>query len=236
MFSNQSSLAAVRWLLVVETLRPKAVDLMGCIVTIDAAGCQKKIVRKIVDKHADYLISLKGNQSTMHDEIGELFETKFSDRDTRFKSYEATQKGHGRVTKRTCCQTDYIEWFADRSKWAGLRSVIMVDTECLKQKTGETTKDRRFFISSLPVDPKRALELAVSHWDIENPLHWTLDMVFDEDHSRARSGFAAENLAILRHLEFNLIRRDKVTEGGMSRKKKTMTWNEDKLLKALFAA
>ena len=70
----------------------------------------------------------------------------------------------------------------------------------------------------------------------ENPLHWTLDMVFDEDHSRARSGFAAENLAILRHLEFNLIRRDKVTEGGMSRKKKTMTWNEDKLLKALFAA
>ena len=71
---------------------------------------------------------------------------------------------------------------------------------------------------------------------VENPLHWTLDMVFDEDHSRASSGFAAENLAILRHLEFNLIRRDKVTEGGMSRKKKTMTWNEDKLLKALFAA
>ena len=66
----------------------------------------------------------------------------------------------------------------------------MIDTECLKQKTGETTKDRRFFISSLPVNPKRALELAVSHWDIENPLHWTLDMVFDEDHSRARSGFA----------------------------------------------
>ena len=69
-----------------------------------------------------------------------------------------------------------------------------------------------------------------------DPLHWTLDMVFDEDHSRASSGFSAENLAILRHLEFNLIRRDKVTEGGMSRKKKTMTWNEDKLLKALFAA
>ena len=209
---------------------------MGCIVTIDAAGCQRKTVRKIVDKHADYLISLKGNQSTMHDEISELFETKFSDRDTRFKTYEAMQKGHGRVTKRTCCQTDYLEWLADRGKWAGLASVVMIDTECLKQKTGETTKDRRFFISSLPVNPKRALELAVSHWDIENPLHWTLDMVFDEDHSRASSGFAAENLAILRHLEFNLIRRDKVTEGGMSRKKKMMTWNEDKLLKALFAA
>ena len=221
------------------TAIPNLIDtlyLMGCIVTIDAAGCQKKIVRKIVDRHADYLISLKGNQSTMHDEIRELFETKFSDRATRFKTYEATQKGHGRVTKRTCCQTDYLEWFADRGKWAGLASVVMIDTECLKQKTGETTKDRRFFISSLPVNPKRALELAVSHWDIENPLHWTLDMVFDEDHSRASSGFAAENLAILRHLEFNLIRRDKVTEGGMSRKKKTMTWNEDKLLKALFAA
>ena len=121
---------------------------MGCIVTIDAAGCQKKIVRKIVDKHADYLISLKGNQSTMHDEIGELFETKFSDRDTRFKTYEATQKGHGRVTKRTCCQTDYIEWFADRSKWAGLRSVIMVDTECLKQKTGRRASREVFQYSA----------------------------------------------------------------------------------------
>ena len=90
--------------------------------------------------------------------------------------------------------------------------------------------------SPLPVDPEKALHVAVQHWDVENPLHWTLDMVFDEDHSRARSEYAPENLAIVRHFAFNMIRRDKVTTGGMSRKKKSMTWNTEKLLQALRAA
>ena len=223
------------------TAIPKLIDtlyLMGCVVTIDAAGCQREVVRRIVAKFADYLISLKGNQETLHDEIRELFETHFTDRDTRFKTFEATDKGHGRVTRRTCCQTDYLEWLPekDRSKWAGLRSVCRIETETMEQKSGKVTKDCRYFISSLAVDPERALRMAVSHWDIENPLHWTLDMVFDEDHSRARSRYAAENLAVMRHIVFDMIRRDKVTSGGIKRKKKEMTWSEDKMLMVLLAA
>ncbi len=105
-----------------------------------------------------------------------------------------------------------------------------------RREATQASLERRFFISSLPVDPKKALKTAVQHWDVENPLHWTLDMVFDEDHSRARSEYAAENLAIMRHFAFNMIRMDEVTRGGIKRKKKTMTWNADKLLRALMAA
>ena len=210
--------------------------LIGAIVTIDAAGCQKKIVRKITDRHGDYLISPKGNQERMHDEIRELFEMSFRNGRSDFVSYTETTSGHGRVEKRTCWQTDYLDWFQDKPKWAGLNSVCMIESERTIRKTGNTTTERRFFISSLPVNPKKALHVAVQHWDVENPLHWTLDMVFDEDHSRARAGYAAENLAIMRHIVYDMIRMDKVTKGGMSRKKKALTWNAEKLLQALLAA
>ena len=133
-----------------ETLRPKAVDLMGCVVTIDAAGCQREVVRRIVAKFADYLISLKGNQETLHDEIRELFETHFTDRETRFKTFEAVDKGHGRVTRRTCCQTDYLEWIPekDRAKWAGLKSVCRIETETMEQKSGRRASREVFQYST----------------------------------------------------------------------------------------
>lgn len=211
--------------------------LSGAIVTIDAAGCQRNIVKTITEKNGDYLISLKGNQETMHDEIRELFEASFRNGVSDFRSFKAEPVlGHGRVEKRTCWQTDYLDWFKDRPKWAGLRSVCMIETERMVKKTGETSTERRFFISSLPVDPEKALRVAVRHWDVENPLHWTLDMVFDEDHSRARSEHAAENLAIMRHFAYDMIRCDKVTKGGMSRRKKSMTWSAEKLLLAIKAA
>ena len=214
----------------------KMLNLLGAIVTIDAAGCQKKIVRLLVGKGADYLISLKGNQSTMHDEIKELFATPFKDRETRFKEYEATEKGHGRVTTWKCTQTDYIEWFEDKDKWAGLKSVVMIETTTFRPKTQKTSNDVRYFISSLDVNPEQALRIARGHWDVENPLHWTLDMVFDEDHSRARGGFSPENLAIMRHAAFNMMRKTDYAQGGISRRKKSLAWNDEKLLKTISVA
>ena len=210
--------------------------LMGAIVTIDAAGCRRKVARAIVGRGGDYLIALKGNQTTMHEEIKELFATAFRNRDEVFKSAVATDKGHGRVTTWKCEQTAYIGWFADKDKWAGLRSVTRIETETFRQKTGTTTRDERYFISSLGVDPERALQAARSHWEVENPLHWVLDMVFDEDHSRARSGFSAENLAIMRQMAYNTMRKSAATKGGMKRRKKSLTWNPDKLLATLRAA
>ena len=210
--------------------------LMGAIVTIDAAGCQKKIVKKIVKKHGDYFISLKGNQETFHEEVKGLFDATFKNRNEYFKSYSQTEKGHGRIVTRKCTQTGYIDWFADKDKWSNLRSLCMIESETINIKDGTTAKDRRFFISSLKVDPKRALKIATEHWDIENPLHWTLDMVFDEDHSRIRTGYAVENLAIMRHFAFDVIRLASSASGGITNRKKTLTWNDEKLRKAIEAA
>jgi len=121
-------------------------------------------------------------------------------------------------------------------------SEIAATTVCSPMSGGTSYYDfaefgaERNFISSLDVDPERALQAARSHWDVENPLHWVPDMIFDEDHSRARSGFSAENLAMMRHMAYNATRKSEATKGGMKRRKKSLTWNPDKLLATLRAA
>ena len=218
------------------TAIPGLLDLLylkGAIVTIDAAGCQKKIVKKIVKRGAGYVISLKGNQSTMHDEIRAFMQDPAFRK--KFRKATTVDKGHGRVETRTCWQTDDIGWFEDRDKWAGLRSVCMVESVVYDMATKETTRETRFFISSLPVDPKRALEAIRAHWGVE-AMHWTLDMDFDEDRSRARTEDIAENLAMLRHVVINVLRLDKSLFGGISVKRKELTWDDDKLLKLMLAA
>ncbi len=218
------------------TAIPNLLDVLylkGAIVTIDAAGCQKKIVRKILKRGAGYVISLKGNQSTMHDEIRAFMQDPAFKK--KFKKATTVDKGHGRVETRTCWQTDDIEWFADRDKWAGLRSVCMAESEVYDMAKKKKTRETRFFISSLPVDPKRALEAIRAHWGVES-MHWTLDMDFDEDRSRARTEDIAENLAMLRHVVVNVLRLDKSLFGGISVKRKELTWDDDKLLKLMLAA
>ena len=218
------------------TAIPGLLDLLylkGAIVTIDAAGCQKKIVKKILKREAGYVISLKGNQSTMHDEIRAFMQDPAFRK--KFRKATTVDKGHGRVETRTCWQTDDIGWFEDRDKWAGLRSVCMVESRVYNAATDNTTAETRFFISSLPVDPKRALEAIRAHWGVE-AMHWTLDMDFDEDRSRARTEDIAENLAMLRHVVINVLRLDKSLFGGISVKRKELTWDDDKLLKLMLAA
>lgn len=218
------------------TAIPNLLDVLylkGAIVTIDAAGCQKKIVGKILKRGAGYIISLKGNQSTMHDEIRAFMQDPAFK--ARFKKAKTVDNGHGRVETRTCWQTDDIDWFEDKDKWAGLRSVCMVESVVYDKSTGKTTSETRFFISSLPVDPKRALEAIRAHWGVE-AMHWILDMDFDEDRSRARREGLAENLAMLRHVVINVLRLDRSVFGGISVKRKELTWDDEKLLKLMQAA
>ena len=218
------------------TAIPALLDLLylkGAIVTIDAAGCQKKIVRKILKRGAGYVISLKGNQSAMHDEIRAFMQDPAFRK--KFKKAKTVDNGHGRVETRTCWQTDEIDWFEDKDKWAGPRSVCMVESVVYDKSTGKTTSETRFFISSLPVDPKRALEAIRAHWGVE-AMHWILDMDFDEDRSRARREDLAENLAMLRHVVLNVLRLDKSVFGGISVKRKELTWDDDKLLSLMLAA
>lgn len=198
------------------TAMPKLLELLdleGCIVTIDAMGCQKKIVRKVfAERKAHYVVALKDNQKTFHDEMLLLFEKELETGRGLFRRSETVvEKHHGRIEKRTCYQTDYIGWFQDRDEWVGLRSVIMIVSErtALNKDTGEmeTTTEKRLYISSLPVDPELALKAVRAHWGIENRLHWTLDVTFGEDYCTARTLHAAENRATVTRIAVNLLNR-----------------------------
>ena len=187
----------------------RLLGLEGCIVTIDAAGCQKNIMRQVVrDCRADAVLALKDNQKTFHEEMLLLFEKELVASPHLFAKYEApAEKNSGRIEKRTCWQTDYIGWFEDIDEWHGLRSVIMVEAErrARNAQTGEweTSKERRLYASSLKVDAKLAYEVTRKHWGVES-MHWTLDVTYGEDYCRARTRHAAANRASVRRMALSL--------------------------------
>lgn len=194
------------------TAIPKLLDLLsieGAVISIDAMGTQKKIAKKIRDKKADYVLSLKGNQSTLHDNINlylsaEIEKARSGKKNKIVGSYVDNDKGHGRIEQRTCYVTDKIEWLDQKSDWCDLKTVAMVESVV---KTGDkTTKEQRFFISSLSPDAKEIAAAIRSHWAIENSLHWVLDVTMGEDNSRIRKDNAPENMAMVRHIVLNLLR------------------------------
>lgn len=225
------------------TAIPKLLEQLhvaGCIVTTDAMGCQKKIAEKIRDKEADYVLQLRGNHPTMHAEVVELFEGKLAEQlaaanpvpdETKLWTMEHVDGGHGRVETRRYWLTTDIEWFEDRADWADLRAFGMV--EATREFTdGKVTRDRRYFITSLTNIDTFARSVR-SHWGVENSLHWVLDMAFDEDHSRVRMEYAAENAAILRQVALNLLKQEKMAKVGIKTKRKMCGWDHDYLLAIL---
>jgi predicted transposase YbfD/YdcC len=219
------------------TAIPKLLDgleLSGCIVTIDAMGCQKKIAKKIVDKDCDYLFGLKGNQGALNDDVREFF--RYAEEE-QFEGiphdYVETVDGeHGRIeTRRIWCTSD-TDWFEEKHLWKGLSSFGMVESERLVGD--KTSVERRYFISSLAGDDAEQFGRAVrQHWQIENKLHWTLDISFREDDCRVRSGHAAENIAVLRHIALNLLKKEKSTKLGVQNKRLKAGWDDDFRLKVL---
>jgi len=213
----------------------RMLDLSGCIVTIDAMGCQKSIAREVIESDADYLLALKGNQAVAEEEIGAFFnELVISGQpsaSTQFDYYETVDADHGRIETRRYWITDQIDWFADKMKWEGLCSFAMV--ESIREIGEERSCERRLFLSSIGPDAQRFARACRSHWGVENSLHWTMDVTFREDESRARSGNAAENLAALRRLALNLLKTEKTQSISLRRKRLMAGWNRDYLLKVL---
>lgn len=194
------------------TAIPKLLDLLaieGAIVSIDAMGTQKKIAKKIREKKADYVLALKGNHSTLHDDICLFLSTEIEKlhRDKAHKivdRYESHDKGHGRIEHRICYITDQLNWLEQRMDWCDLKTIAMVES---RVTTGDkTTTEQRYFISSLPANAKDLAEAIRSHWVIENSLHWVLDVTMGEDLSRVRKDHAPENMAMVRHIVLNLLR------------------------------
>jgi len=212
-------------------------DIRGAVVSIDAMGCQREIARKIVENGGDYLFSLKGNQSTMHDEVAWWLDHAIAGqiREASLDHHEQTTKGHGRLETRRVWCTEQVDWFADRDQWAGLSSLIAVDGQ-RQWADGRIEKERRYFISSLRgVDAKTFGRLIRTHWQVENSLHWSLDVSFNEDASRIRNGYAAENFSRLRRIALNLLKREITEKVGIKVKRLRAGWDEDYLLEVLSA-
>ena len=197
------------------TAIPELLDLMdlkGIIVTIDAMGCQKDICKKIIEKESDYLISLKGNQSTFRDNVECLFakaeDVAFQKKYKIEKTAEKLEKDHGRIEIRQCFLCTELSWLEQKEQWAGLKGVgMLISRRIIGEKESE---ERRYFITSLE-DVEKANHSMRAHWGIENNLHWTLDLVFNEDKVRNRSGHSAQNLNMLRKLSLNALKTAPLT-------------------------
>lgn len=214
-----------------ELVRTLAIE--GCIVTIDAMGCQKEIVREIRDAKADYVVSLKGNQGTLHTEVQALFDIAEADKfATMPHSFlETEEKNHGRREIRRYWISDDTKWLSKHSEWKDLHSVGMV--ESVRKVEGKITTERRYFICSIAADAKEFARAVRGHWSIENSLHWSLDVNFGEDQCRVREGHAAENFAILRHLAINILKADTTLKLGVKAKQKSAGWNHAYLFSLL---
>ena len=208
-------------------------ELSGALVTIDAMGTQKEIARLIIEDSGDYVLALKENQGQLYREVKELFEDEELVAEVG-GFHETVNKGHGRLEHRRCwsiADQECLSYLNSRGEWRGLRSVAKVTGE---RRIGEAVSiESRYFISSLPGDAKQLLWAVREHWGIENRVHWVLDIAFREDESRVRKGHGPENLATMRHMALNLIRRDTTSKGGVKARRLRAGWDEDYLLKVL---
>jgi predicted transposase YbfD/YdcC len=221
------------------TAIPKLLDVLvltGRIVTIDAMGCQTAIARAIHAKGGDYVLSLKGNQTRLHDDIRTFFldAEAHAFAGTPHTTAETVDGDHGRIEIRRAWATDDLAWLADRWRWPGLRSAVRVDSE--RTVGDRTTHETRFFISSLPPDATTLARVVRSHWAIENSLHWVLDVAMNQDKTRIRTGHAPENLAILHHIALNLLKQERTKKVGLKNKRLAAGWDHDYLLRVIMGA
>ena len=209
-------------------------ELSGCIVTIDAMGTQKEIAKTIISQDADYVLALKGNQGTLHQDISFYFDetTEEELKGPPFDYYKSVTRDHGRIEIREYWATGEIDWLSMKSEWVGLRSVCMVKNS--RTVNNETSSETMYYISSLPPDARKLGNTIRSHWGVENSLHWVLDMAFREDECRKRVDNSAENFAVLRHLTLNLLKQEKTCKRSIAGKRLKAGWDNSYLEKILF--
>ena len=216
---------------------PKLLDMLaidGAIVTIDAMGCQRAITRKIVDKKADYVLALKGNQGTLREDV-ELFaaEQKAKDfKDATVTRDKTVDGDHGRIETRAVTVIHDVAWLQKRHQWPGLKGVVMVDSR--RELGGKIEHETRFYITSLSVPASQMGPLVRDHWAVENSLHWVMDIVFRDDECRLRTNHAPANFATLKHIALNLIRRAK-SKDSIRLRRKVASW-DDHFLASLVTA
>jgi len=211
------------------TAIPKLLDSLlvkGCIVTIDAMGCQKDIAKKIVRKQADYILAVKGNQQELFEDIQDSFKVI-----TPADTCEDVDYGHGRIETRKCAVITDLGLVEGYHKWKNLASIIRIERERYFKATGESETETSYYISTLT--KATTINHGVrKHWGIENKVHWVLDVAFNEDHSRKRTGNAAQNFSTINRIALNLLKRDDA-KIGIKGKRKIIGWSNDYIFKVL---
>lgn len=209
------------------------------IVSIDAIGTQKKIVAQIIQQKGNYLLALKKNKHQFYKDIAlfmnDVVQNKFPE--VKYSYYETTERSHGREEIRKCWSTESIGWCEQRKQWMNLRSIALIQTTIKYKK--RTHSSVRLYISSIKADSKLILEIVRGHWSIENQLFWSLDVVFNEDRSTIRNGFAPENFGVLRAFCLSLIKQHKIDGKKKMSDKRVRTrasWNHSFLLKILLSS
>ena len=211
-------------------------QLKGCIVTIDAMGCQKEIAQEIVEQEADYLLAVKQNQGRLFEDLADLFQgaEEFGFAGVPHDYAATLNKGHGRIERRECWAISdpyCLEYLSTGPDWPSLRSVVKVVG---RRETSEgATVQPRYYISSLEASAGQLLDAVRTHWSIENELHWSLDVTFGEDQCRIRKDHAPQNMATLRKISHNLLKRETSLKVGIQGKRLQAGWREDYLLKVL---
>ncbi len=210
-------------------------EIKGCIVTIDAMGCQKNIAEKITDKKADYVLALKGNQGNLSEDVELFFNDALENNFRNISSdcYETIDGDHGRIEIRRYYTVSDIDQLFGKENWKNLNIIGMVESE--RHIGDKVSIEHRFYISSIENDAKRFGEAVRSHWGIENSVHWVLDIGFREDESRKRKGNSAFNFSVLRHIAMNLLRKETSVKNGMRTKRMRAGWDDDYLAKVLAA-
>ena len=222
----------------------RALELTGCIVTVDAMGTQKQIAREIKEADADYVMALKGNHEVVHEEVKSFLDATVQEAAAArppgkppsavvagLATLQTVEKDHGRLETRTYYQSADLDWFADQGQWEGLQTIGLVEAE--REVGGKKTVERRYYLSSLPLGVETFARAVRGHWSVENSLHWVLDVQMSEDDSRARTGHAAENLATLRRLALNLLKREATKKRGIRGKQLNASWDHAYLLRLL---
>ncbi len=219
------------------TAIPALLDMMaieGAVVTIDAIGCQREIAAKIMDKKADYILALKGNQGTLREDV-ELLATEQKARqfkDTTVSRHETIDADHGRIETRTYTVIHDVGWLQQRHDWPGLNGVLIVESK--REIGGRVERETRFYITSLPLSAQAIGPMIREHWAVENCLHWVMDTVFRDDECRVRTENAPANFTTVKHMAHNLTRRAPGKD-SLRLKRKTAAWDDD-FLASLVAA
>jgi predicted transposase YbfD/YdcC len=212
----------------------RLLDIHGCIVAIDAMGCQQEIARTIVAGGGEYILALKENQPQLYQDVVELFAGLGGIDPLPHNTAQTVDKRHGRIETRQCTvisDPDAMAFLKNGKDWVGLRAAVRIQSK--RQRNETVTENTRYFIASWVGPAERMLQFVRSRWSVENSLHWVLDIAFQEDHNRVHKDHGPENLAILRHVALNLLKQDKSLKLGVKNKRLKCAWDNDFLLSVL---